>query len=353
MSKKDADSICRQIELLLNSVTSSIPIPRETIAWLEDIGPELRQRLAATGLIPTQRLETLKGLLDEFVLNREDVKPATLEVWQQPARNLVEYFGADRSLRSISPGDAEKFARWLGTQKLAPSTVAKRIAFARTFFHTARKNRLIEENPFAEVKGPVADVRGRQSFVTREMMNQLLRHANPEWRIILTLARYGGLRCPSEVLSLRWEDIDWDRGRMVVQAPKTERYAGKATREIPLFPELNDYLQEARGRAEAGQIYVVGGNFRERANRPTGWKNCNIRTSFGKLIKRAGLEQWPRMFHNLRSSRETELLEDFPVHVVAAWMGHAVQVSLKHYAQITDDHFLRAVEKPDVKSDVK
>ncbi|MFQ3594476.1 MAG: tyrosine-type recombinase/integrase [Gemmataceae bacterium] len=79
-----------------------------------------------------------------------------------------------------------------------------------------------------------------------------------------------------------------------------------------------------------------------KATRPTGWKSCNLRTTFGKLVKRAGLEAWPRLFHNLRSSRETELLEEFPVHVVAMWMGHDAKVSLKHYAQTTDEHFERA-----------
>jgi hypothetical protein len=38
----------------------------------------------------------------------------------------------------------------------------------------------------------------------------------------------------------------------------------------------------------------------------------------------------------------TELLEEFPVHVVALWMGHDAKVSLKHYAQTTDEHFDRA-----------
>ncbi|MGF1579973.1 MAG: hypothetical protein ACFCD0_11485 [Gemmataceae bacterium] len=67
-----------------------------------------------------------------------------------------------------------------------------------------------------------------------------------------------------------------------------------------------------------------------------------MRTPIGKLVKRAGLESWPRLFHNLRSSRETELLEDSPVHVVAAWMGQDPKVSLKHYAQTTAEHFERA-----------
>lgn len=45
---------------------------------------------------------------------------------------------------------------------------------------------------------------------------------------------------------------------------------------------------------------------------------------------------------HLRSSFETELLEQFPTHVVAAWLGHSVTVMLKHYAQVTSDHFDRA-----------
>jgi hypothetical protein len=63
------------------------------------------------------------------------------------------------------------------------------------------------------------------------------------------------------------------------------------------------------------------------------------------LIERAGLAPWPRLFHNLRSSRETELLEQFPVHVVALWMGHDAKVCLKHYAQTTDQHFDRAASR--------
>ncbi len=55
------------------------------------------------------------------------------------------------------------------------------------------------------------------------------------------------------------------------------------------------------------------------------------------------LESWPRLFHNLRSSFETELLEHSPSHVVAAWLGHSVAIMLKHYAQVTNEHFERAI----------
>jgi integrase len=132
------------------------------------------------------------------------------------------------------------------------------------------------------------------------------------------------------VLSLEWRHIDWERNRVTVPSPKTERYDGKGSRTIPLFPELRTFLEDALEFADEGQTHVVGGNHLDKANRPTGWKSCNLRTTFTKLVKRVGLEPWPRLFHNLRSSRETELLEQFSVHVVAQWMGHDAKVSLKH-----------------------
>jgi hypothetical protein len=73
-------------------------------------------------------------------------------------------------------------------------------------------------------------------------------------------------------------------------------------------------------------------------------RNCNLRTEFKRIIKRAGLEPWPRLFHNLRASRETELAERFPLHVVTAWLGNTTEVAQKHYLQTTDEHFQRALE---------
>ena len=65
-------------------------------------------------------------------------------------------------------------------------------------------------------------------------------------------------------------------------------------------------------------------------------------TTFEKIIKRASLTPWPRLFHNLRSSRQTELAESFPSHVVCDWLGNSEDIARKHYFQTTDDHFARA-----------
>ena len=163
---------------------------------------------------------------------------------------------------------------------------------------------------------PIGDVEmsHRRAFNVRLIYQGLM--PRDAWRTIIALSRFGGLRCPSEVLSVEWRHVDWERGRITVPSPKTDRYDGKESRAIPLFEDLRPFLEEAFELAVPGQSHVVGGNHLAKANGPTGWKNCNLRTTFEKLVKRAGLEPWPRLFHNLRSSRETELLETFPVHVV-------------------------------------
>ena len=340
--RKSAEAINRHVESLLSAMIGGQPVPRDTAAWLAGIGETLRDKLAAVGLVEAVKRAILGEFLTGYILSRPDVKPATLEVWQQPCRNLVEFFGDDKPLKTITTGDGDQFKAWLLTQELAPATVAKRLSFARTFLHVARRHKLIDENPFSEVKIPTANVSLRQSFVGREAIQRLLDLANPTWRTIIALCRFGGLRCPSEVLSLEWRHIDWDKGRMTVPSPKTDRYDGKESRPVPLFADLRPFLEEAFELAGPGQSHVVGGGHLAKADGPTGWKNCNLRTAFEKLVKRAGLEPWPRLFHNLRSSRETELLEQFPVHVVAQWMGHDAKVSLKYYAQTTEDHFDRA-----------
>ena len=65
------------------------------------------------------------------------------------------------------------------------------------------------------------------------------------WRLVIALGRYAGLRIPSEVAGLAWDDIAWDTGRLTVRSPKTSRHDGHAVRLVPISPELRSILAEA------------------------------------------------------------------------------------------------------------
>jgi len=153
--------------------------------------------------------------------------------------------------------------------------------------------------------------------------------------LIVALARFGGLRTPSETMALRWSDINWEKNRVRVPSPKTEHHSGGGSRIIPLFPDLRPYLEEAWDEAEPGTEYVI--------TRYRGDSRLNLRSRLLDIIRLAGLKEWPKLFQNLRSTRETELAERFPMHVVCAWIGNSEPVAAKHYLQLTDEHFERAV----------
>jgi len=42
---------------------------------------------------------------------------------------------------------------------------------------------------------------------------------------------------------------------------------------------------------------------------------------------------------------ETELADQFPAHVASEWIGYSVAVAVKHYLQVTEDHFKQASKK--------
>jgi integrase len=213
------------------------------------------------------------------------------------------------------------------------------------FFRDAKKRKLVAENPFAEVSSKSVISKDRERFITREETERILAKCDPIWKVIVSLARFGGLRTPSETLSLRWEDVDWSEDTILVISPKTAHHEGKGTRRVPLFPELRQVLTEAREIAPDGAEYVVGGNYRQAANSPSGWRNCNLRTQFERIVKRAGLEKWPRLFHALRASRETELAKDWPIHVVTSWLGNSPRIAHKHYLMVTESDFRKAAKE--------
>lgn len=342
---KAANEIKTKIEALNCAAVARLSWDRETAEWVGGIGLALRDKLAAVGLVPKRQDDapaTLESFIDAYIAGRTDVKPATKEVWRQGKNGLVAYFGANRLLREVTQGDADGYKLKLIGDKLATMTVRKRLQFAKMIFRAAVRRRLISSDPFADVNVQ-ASMPDRRRFITQDEATKILA-ACPDhhWRLIVALARYGGLRCPSEVLSLRWQDVDWESSRIVVQSPKTEHHPGKATRTIPLFDELHDHLQTSFELAPEGAVYVIDERFRRSAMGKSGWRNCNLRTTFEKIVRRAGLEPWPRLFHNLRSTRQTELAEDFPSHVCCAWLGNSEDVARQHYLQVTDEHFKAA-----------
>ena len=63
-------------------------------------------------------------------------------------------------------------------------------------------------------------------------------------------------------------------------------------------------------------------------------------------IEATGGTVWPKLFTALRATRDTEMRETYPGHVVDAWIGHDEKVAKHNYLQVTESHFEKAVQNP-------
>ncbi len=347
--KKALESIVIHVEALNTAKISSQPLRRETAVWLEDLSEKIKGKLVKAGLIeheaPQARL-TLSEHLERY-FQRPDVKEATKRAWGNARLSLFGFFKPDRLLSSITPADAKDFERWLTTpasrtgrydgaekgEPLALNTRRKRCRVIRQFFADAVERGYIDANPFAKIKGTLVKNPERQQFITREETARLLEVCpNAQWRLLVALARYGALRCPSESHALTWGHIDWEKKRIRIPSPKTAEM-GRPFREIPLFPELAPYLETAFDECPEGEtrcLWIMG--------------NTNPGTHLRRLVLKAGLTLWPKVLHQLRASRATELARQFPSHVATAWCGHSEAIAEQHYWMVTEEDFETALE---------
>jgi len=343
IKKDDVLAIKTHIQRLLRHKMGAELSPL-TQEWLVGIPDFLRRRLEKLDLIKSQnkgKSYTVKSWCEEYIKMRKNdkkTKDDTIRKMENVSNRLSLFFKGI-PIEKVNPLEAKNFRAFLtGTVKLAENTTRKHIAISRQFFNAAIENRIISENPF---KGQPVTIRANKTrffYVTSEIAQKVLNTCpDAEWRLIFGLTRFGGLRCPSEVLRLKWQDIDFEKDQFTVHASKTEHHADGGIRTVPMFPELKPLFQDVFDQAKSGTIYCIT-RYRD--------KTVNLRTQLTRIINRAGLEPWPKLFQNCRSTRETELfkLTGGNIKAVCEWIGNSPAVAMQHYAQITEADMKQAAK---------
>ena len=293
LNRKASESVCSRIEHLVSASIAGTPLDVETAKWVANLGDALAKKLANAGLIAHRESAELGRFIDSYIVGRTDASQNTVRNWVNSRCKLTAYFGETIILRDIVAGDAHDWRQSLVDKDLSDATISKAVKHAKQFFTHAVRKKLLFENPFYDLTAGGEENPDRKHFVSRDVIECVIDACpDAEWRLIVALARYGGLRVPSEVQALERTHIDWANGRFKVPSPKTKRQK-KGLRTVPIFPELERFFLEANEVAEDGSVYVIA---RHRG------KNANLRTQFLRIIAKAGQEPWPRLFHNLRAS---------------------------------------------------
>jgi integrase len=341
VSKKIAETAKRMIESLESARAAGHSLDRETAEWVGRVSDEIHERLFRAGLVPRreqagQGIITLGQHLEQYFGTLGKQKPNTARNYARARQLLEEHFGKDRTLDSITEGDADGYRRWL-LDKYAPASASVDLRRARQFLKAAVRRRLIATNPFADVPcGPQVNDE-RIVYVPAEVIEKVIAICPDEdWRMIFALPRFGGVRFPSEVEDLKWPDVDWENNRFTVHEKKLEHHPGRGRRVVPIFEALRPHLERAYRERAPGAVYVV----------PRARHGSNLSTHAKRLVVKAGVEPWPKLFTNLRGSCSDDLeRRGIAEKAINAWIGNTAHLRRRHYHAVRPDDWAAATGK--------
>lgn len=144
---------------------------------------------------------------------------------------------------------------------------------------------------------------------------------------------YSGLRLYTEAQWVRWEDIDWKRGEIVVRGDPETRTKNWELRRIPLLPDMKrllDAMAAAKGGHPTGRILQI----------------ARCPESLKRVCEESGI---PRIsHHDLRHLFATRCIESgVDIPTVARWLGHrdGGALAMKTYGHLRNEHSQAMAQK--------
>ena len=167
-------------------------------------------------------------LLQSFYESKAHLKPKTQENYRMFGNLLSEFFGKNKKIASIEKFNCERFKAAL-LKKYAACTISRGMRSCRSIFKFAVDAEWLIKNPFVGVSGSVEVNLDRQVYVDRKTIYRVMEHCRDDYdRLLLALARFGGLRIPSEIRLMRFSDFTKD----VILIHKDTK---TGAREVPLL----------------------------------------------------------------------------------------------------------------------
>ncbi|PYP84642.1 MAG: hypothetical protein DMG65_22170 [Candidatus Angelobacter sp. Gp1-AA117] len=217
---------------------------------------------------------------------------------------FLPYF-AEMPIGEITKNEMIRYRKERHKQKkLAETTINRDIEVIRHVLFWAVEERILPANPLARSRLARAR-RVKRPILSIQEEEQLLAVAAPHLKNIIIAALDTGMR-RGELLSQRWEDVDFFRKLLVVTKSKT---AEGESRELPLTTRLSELL--TLNRKPKGLIFTFG-DLAIRA----------IKTSWRTAIKKSGIRHF--RFKDLRTTFNSRLIEAGVIKDVRMeLMGHS------------------------------
>ena len=191
----------------------------------------------------------------------------------------------------------------------------------------------IKGNPFDGLRRE-KESDGRIRFLSKDERTALLsackESASKNLYLVTLLALSTGMR-QSEILTLKWDHISFDRNTITLFKTKN-----KEVRVVPLVSLARALLHEHGKVRGLKNPYVFQGRHHTHAKFP--------RKAWGTVLKKAEVENFT--FHDCRHSAASELaMNGASLHEIAAVLGHKTLAMVQRYAHLSEQHTMSVVER--------
>ncbi|MEM9167028.1 MAG: tyrosine-type recombinase/integrase [Planctomycetota bacterium] len=263
--------------------------------------------------------------LDAFLRLREpELADSSLRLYKTTSDYLLEFFGPDAGCGLITRGDAEEWRGWL-LERVTDETARAHTRRASTIFRRLVTRDEIRIDPFGHLPRQGSASAADPAQLDASMIPKLLDAAqNQSWRNLIAMVCYAGLRL-GEAQAMTWDRVVWEGRRLRVPNIKTARATGRREREVLMEPELESVLLRGHELARNNSVILRG--------------MANPQRDMKVIVRRAGLEVYPKPFHAWRTWRSLSWKAQYPEIVVDKWLGHSNSVARQHYGAVPEHYY--------------
>lgn len=278
---------------------------------------------------------TLNDLLTRYIA---DVLPHKAPLTQQYETRYLQFWATllgKYSLADLEPAHIAEGRDKLLAQGLTGETVNRYLNPLSNAFTIAEKEYgWVRDNPVKKIRRCKMN-QGRLRYLAPAEIERLLtvcrqtEHSYLYSIVLLALAT--GMR-KSEIMTLRWRQIDLARDRILLEKTKN-----KERRAIPLQGEAKKVLIKLSEEKECEDDLLFIG----RSNRPV-----YIQRVWQQALKQAEIDNFH--FHDLRHTTASYLaMNGTNLLTIAEILGHKTLAMVKRYAHLSDEHRSEALKQLD------
>jgi len=278
----------------------------------------------------------------QYLKNEKSLSPQTVKAYLSDIRDFGKYLSSiHKDVEEVDYFLARRYLRKLQEKGRVKSTLARRVAALRCFFHYLYSKGYLASFLLANLRSPKLDKR-IPSFLEEDEVKSLLETVEGEDffrcrdRAILELLYATGMRI-AEIVGLNIDDLDLSE--------EVVRVKGKGGKErmIPLgryaIEALADYLRKRKERVKVGEEAVFLNRFGKRLSETAIRRKLKDYLALAEISKRVTP-------HTMRHSFATHLLNrGADLRVVQELLGHERLSTTQIYTHITPRRLKEVYQK--------